>query len=69
MTRQELIQKGNIWQVYPDGQHDTILFEGSRSKCKLFISKNGPSAYKLGHIRLAKIIYEPLNINHYEKSN
>jgi len=60
-TRQNKINKGKIWQVYPDGQIDNVLFDGSHSKCKLYISENCPKAYKKGEIRIGKLIYEPNN--------
>jgi len=57
-TRQLKIDAGKIWQVYPDKDLDNTLYEGSRSKCKLYIAQNCPRAYKAGEIRLGKVIYE-----------
>ncbi len=57
-TRQTKIDAGKIWQVYPDKDPDNVLFEGSRSKCKLYIAQNCPEAYKAGQIRMGKLIWE-----------
>lgn len=60
-TRELAIENGKVWQVYPEGEVDNILFEGTRSKCKTYIAQNCPQSYKRGEIRLAKVIFEILN--------
>jgi hypothetical protein len=60
MNRQQLIDKGKIWQIYHDGKPDTILCEGNKTKCQNFLRINSLlGEYKKGRIRLAKLIYEP----------
>lgn len=59
MTREQLVSKGKIWQVYPDGEPDNVLFEGCETKCKKYIKDNyGLKNYTNGKIRLAKVIWE-----------
>lgn len=58
MNRQQLIERGKIWQVYPDGEPDNILFEGNKTAAKNYISKYHYRQYKKGIIRLAQIIWE-----------
>lgn len=63
-TRQTLIAKGKIWQVYPNGKHDDedVIFEGSKTKCMTYIKeKFGMRFYKNGQIRCSKIIWEKLD--------
>lgn len=62
MNRQELISKGRIWQVYPNGETENILFEGCKTSCLKYITNNyGMKAYKTGKIRLCEVIYEVQN--------
>jgi len=63
MTRQQKIDKGLIWQVYPDGNIDSVLFEGTKTDCRRYIRVNCPAAYKNGDIRIGKLIYEPIKTN------
>lgn len=59
-TRQELIEAGKIWVVYPDGDPDNTLFEGTKTACMNFVkSPMLRTAYKYNRIRIAKLIYEP----------
>lgn len=61
LTREQQINAGKIWIVYPDGKHEDkdILFEGTKAKCLAFIEeKFGKKAYKSGAIRAAKVIWE-----------
>lgn len=59
MTRQQLIDKGKIWQVYNDGEPDNVLFEGNKTKCLQFIKENNFGYYyKKGKIRIAQVIWE-----------
>lgn len=58
MTRQQKIDSGKLWQVYPDGENDCILYEGSRVKCMQFIRANCLTAWKKGAVRLGKVIWE-----------
>jgi len=62
MTARELkIKQGKIWQVYPNGEPDCVLFEGCKSSCLRFIRTYGYKAYKMGSIRLGKVISEKIN--------
>ncbi len=62
MTRQELIDKGKVWQVHPDGNVDCIFFEGTKTQCRNYIKdKNMKRMYKKGEIRLGKLIWENKN--------
>ena len=59
MNRSELIEKGKIWQVYPDNDKDNILFEGNKTNCKNYIKTNGLARQvKTGVIRLGQLIWE-----------
>lgn len=59
MTRDKKIASGKVWQVYPNKDLDNVLFEGSRTACQKFIRANCRSAWRIGAIRLGKLIYEP----------
>lgn len=61
MTRQELIEKGKIWQVSYDKTPDDILFEGkSRSACLKYIkTHHSLRLFKSGTIRIGNVIWEP----------
>lgn len=67
MTREQKIEAGKIWQVYPDKDHGNVLFEGSHSKCKTYIAENCPRAYKKGEIRIGKLIYETNKTIYHDK--
>lgn len=57
-SRQQLIEEGKLWQVYPDKDKDKILFEGTKSKCMDYITIHCKAEYKRGTIRLGKLILE-----------
>ena len=58
-TRQELIDAGKIWQVYPSHDNDIILFEGNKTAVKRYIKNNNlEKAYKTGMVRMGKLIWE-----------
>ena len=60
MDRQKLIEAGKIWQVYTDNEHDNILFEGNKTKCREYIRIHyGMRQWRIGKIRLGKLIFEP----------
>lgn len=56
--RQKLIEQGKLWQVYPEGDSDNILFEGSRTACMKYIRQNCPNAWRKNEVRLGKVIRE-----------
>ena len=56
--RQKLIEQGKLWQVYPEGDSDNILFEGSRTACMKYIRQNCPLAWRKNEVRLGKVIWE-----------
>ncbi len=56
--RQKLIEQGKLWQVYPEGDSDNILFEGSRTACMKHIRQNCPNAWRKNEVRLGKVIWE-----------
>ncbi len=59
MIRQELIDKGKVWQVYLDIEPENILFEGTKTRCNKYIrEKYSMRLWKQGIVRLAKIIWE-----------
>lgn len=58
MTRQQKIESGKLWQVYPAENPDCILHEGSRTECMKFIRKNCLNAWAKGMVRLGKLIWE-----------
>lgn len=59
MNQQTKIDAGKIWQVYPDGQPENILFEGTKTGCKNWLKVNGRIRdYKKGSVRLAQVIWE-----------
>lgn len=61
VKRQNLIEKGKLWQVYPAEDINKIEKEGGESECRGYIVKKyGMKAYKNGQVRLAKIISEVL---------
>lgn len=63
MKRQQLIDKGKVWQVYPDSNPDNILFEGTITQCRKYIVDNNLMRdIKKGTTRLGKLIYESENL-------
>lgn len=59
VTRTEKIAGGQVWQVYPDGDPDKIMFEGSKSACQGYVkAKRLTRELKRGIIRLGKVIWE-----------
>jgi hypothetical protein len=60
-TRQDLINEGKIWQVYPDGNNENIIFEGTKSACFKYLRDNKQMRqYKCGEIRVGRLIWEDL---------
>ncbi len=55
------IENGKVYQVYPDGYIDNILFEGTRTQCLKFVRINCPTAHYKGKVRIGKLIYEKSN--------
>ncbi len=51
---------GKIWHVYPNGEMNNILFEGSETAARKYIRQKYSRDYKKGYIRLAKVIWEGL---------
>ena len=62
MTREHKINSGKLWQVYPDGLPDDVLFEGSKTACMGYIKQHFLMQYRKGLVRLGKIIWESKNI-------
>jgi hypothetical protein len=60
MTREELIERGKIWQVYePICGNDFVRFEGCKTACIRWLKDNGCwRHYKRGLFRVAKLIWE-----------
>ena len=59
MTREQQIQKGKIWTVYPDIAPDDVIFEGSRAACMKFVREHGfERQRKKGTIRVGQVIWE-----------
>jgi hypothetical protein len=66
--RQQLIDSGKVWQVYPEGQTENILFEGTKTACKEYLSKHNLNrSYKKGLTRLAQVIWEANSTNGKKK--
>lgn len=60
LSRADRIKAGKLWQVYPDGEPDFILCEGSKIACEKYIrEKNLKPQFKRGQIRIGKLICEP----------
>lgn len=58
MTRQQLIDKRRLWQVYENGS-ETILHEGSKTACFRFIrDRFGMRSYRTGTVRIGMVIWE-----------
>lgn len=57
-TRQQKIEAGKIWQIYPDVNGNDILFEGSETQCRKEIRRKYKKQNQAGTIRLAKLIWE-----------
>lgn len=58
-TRAELIDAGEIWQVYPSFNSEEIYFEGNKTACKAYLKeKNLLKSYKKGGVRMGKVIWE-----------
>lgn len=59
MTRQQRIDKGLVWNVYHSDSPDVLMFEGTKTQCKKYLSLNNLNrAYKRGSVRLSQIIWE-----------
>ena len=59
ISRQDKINKGKLWQVYPDNDADEIMCEGSKSFCMKYIKENGlMRQYKRGAYRVGKLLWE-----------
>lgn len=58
-TKQQLIDSGKVWIVYPDGNPDSILHEGTKASCRKYLKDQFlRRLYKTGKIRMAKVIFE-----------
>ena len=62
MKKQQKIEAGKWWQVYPADNPDCILHEGSRTECMRFIRANCLTAWRKGDVRIGKLIYENLKL-------
>lgn len=61
IKRQNLIEKGKLWQVYPADDINVVEKEGCETECMSYIKeKYGLAAYKNGQIRIGKVIWENL---------
>jgi hypothetical protein len=60
-TREQKIDAGEIWQVYPGDEPDNILHEcGSKSAAIKWAKDNVPVQYRYHKVRVGKLIYENL---------
>jgi len=58
-SRADKIKAGKIYQVYPDIDPDSIMFEGSKTACMTYIRKTcGMWGYKRGKIRVGQLLWE-----------
>ena len=61
-SRQRLIDRGKLWQVYPDGSPDDVLFEGNKTQCKQYIwQEQLQGQWRRGSIRMGQVIWEASN--------
>ena len=59
LTRQQFIDRGKVWTVYPDCCPEKVEFEGSKTAAMAYIrQQHGMRAYKTGKVRLARLIFE-----------
>lgn len=61
-TRQQLIDAGKIWQLYPAVNKEDILCEGTESKVRKYARKFRRQIMR-GEIRIAKVIWEIIPAN------
>jgi hypothetical protein len=58
-TREQLIERFKLWNVYTSSDPDRTLFEGSKTACFRYIRENHSMRdLKRGRIRIALIICE-----------
>lgn len=57
-TRQQLIEAGKVWQLYPSVNSEHIIFEGTESQVRKYGRKFRRQILK-GDVRIAKVIWEP----------